>query len=179
MRSGGLIPEESFVTISDQSLGSNRCSSADHGVPRVFAIAELVPRANSPSSRSARVVNEETTGAKHLFAGVFWSDPGSAGGWSFGEHGPQVNGAPHVGAGEEVYLCLQGHVAVEWDGGTFEFGAGDIVYWPNNRWYRTKVIGNEPVKMFYVMAPPPTSIWPLGTAVTQTGQALDQGSQPT
>jgi mannose-6-phosphate isomerase-like protein (cupin superfamily) len=107
-----------------------------------------------------------------MFAGVFWSDPGSKGGWSFGDRDPQVEGCPHVGSCEEVYLCLRGRVAVEWEGGSFEFGAGDIVYWPNNRWYRTRVIGDEPVQMFYVMAPPPTSMWGLGDKVTQTGQPV-------
>jgi mannose-6-phosphate isomerase-like protein (cupin superfamily) len=139
------------------------------GRPQVFKISTLVPRANSPESRSARVVNAETTGAQHLFAGVFWSNPGATGGWSSGATDPKVEGAPHVGIGEEVYLCLRGRVAVEWEGGTFEFGAGDIVYWPNNRWYRTRVIGDEPAQVFYVMAPPPTSIWSLGPAVTPTG----------
>jgi mannose-6-phosphate isomerase-like protein (cupin superfamily) len=138
----------------------------------VFSIKDLAARANSPSSRSARVVNAETTGAKNMFAGVFWSDPGSEGGWSFGERDPNVEGAPHVGVGEEVYLCLRGRIAVEWEGGAFEFGAGDIVYWPDSRWYRTKVIGDEPVQVFYVMSPPPTSIWPLGEAVTQTGEPI-------
>ena len=143
-----------------------------HGIPRAFSIADLVPRANSPVSRSARVVNEATTGARSLFAGVFWSDPGAAGGWSFGEKDPGVEGCPHVGSCEEVYLCLRGRVAVEWEGGSFEFGAGDVVYWPNNRWFRTRVLGDEPVQMFYVMAPPPTSLWDLGDPVTQTGERL-------
>src|SRR5262245_61179457 len=98
------------------------------GIPRAFSIADLVPRANSPTSRSARVVNAETTGSQSLFAGVFWSDPGSKGGWSFGDRDPRVEGCPHVGSCEEVYLCLRGRVAVEWEGGSFEFGAGDIVY---------------------------------------------------
>lgn len=139
-------------------------------VPRVFRISELVPRANAPDSRSARVATPETVGSKHLFAGVFWSDPGSTGGWSFGQTDPRVEGSPHVGVGEEVYLCLRGRVEVEWEGGTFEFAAGDIVYWPNNRWYRTRVIGDEPAEIFYVMAPPPTSIWSLGEHVTTTGK---------
>jgi mannose-6-phosphate isomerase-like protein (cupin superfamily) len=143
-----------------------------HGVPRVFSLRDLVPRANSPTSRSARVVNAETTGAKNLFAGVFWSDPGSPGGWSVGAADPQVEGCPFVGEGEEVYLCLRGRVAVEWEGGTFEFGAGDIVFWPNNRWYRTRVIGDEPVQIFYVMSPPPTSLWSLGERVSQTGEPV-------
>ncbi len=142
------------------------------GVPRVFSMSELVPRANSPSSRSARVVNAQTTGAANLFAGVFWSDPGSTGGWSFGEKDPHVEGCPCVGVGEEVYLCLRGRMEVAWEGGKYEFGAGDIVYWPNNRWFRTKVIGDEPVRMFYVMSPPPTSMWSLGEKVTQTGEAV-------
>ncbi|MBM3803647.1 MAG: cupin domain-containing protein [Acidimicrobiia bacterium] len=143
-----------------------------HGIPRVFTIRDLVPRANSPQSRSARVVNEETTGAKNLFAGVFWSDPGASGGWSFGSADPGVPGCPHVGVGEEVYLCIRGRVAVEWEGGSFEFGAGDIVFWPNNRWFRTRVISDEPVQMFYVMAPPPTSMWGLGDPVSQTGESI-------
>jgi len=143
-----------------------------HGVPRVFPISSLVPRANSPESRSARVVNAETTGARALFAGVFWSDPGAAGGWSFGSTDPKVPGSPHVGVGEEVYLCLAGRVAVEWEGGSFEFAAGDIVYWPNDHWYRSRVIGDEPVQVFYVMAPPPTSMWTLGDPVTITGEPV-------
>ncbi len=144
-----------------------------HGVPRVFTISTLIPRANSPVSRSARVVTAETTGAQNLLAGMFWSEPGAAGGWAFGDTDPMVDGAPHVGVGEEVYLCLRGRCRVEWEGGTFEFGAGDIVFWPNNRWYRSVVIGDEPVQMFYVMAPPPTSMWGLGERVTTTGEPVD------
>ena len=140
--------------------------------PRVFSIASLVPKANSPTSRSARIVNPEAVGQTSFFAGVFWSEPGSTGGWSFGERDPQVEGAPYVGRGEEIYVCLKGRLAVEWEGGAFEFGAGDIVYWPDSQWYRTRVIGTETVEMFYVMTPPPTSIWSLGTPITQTGQPL-------
>ena len=33
-----------------------------------------------------------------------------------------TGGAHTVGVGEEVYLCLQGRLAVEWEGGEFEFG---------------------------------------------------------
>ena len=153
-------------------IGQPAQPPSGHGVPRVFAMRDLVPQANSPTSRSARLVNAETTGAKSLFAGVFWSDPGSPGGWSVGSADPRVEGCPFVGEGEEVYLCLRGRVAVEWEGGTFEFGAGDIVFWPNNRWYRTRVIGDEPVQMFYVMSPPPTSLWSLGERVTQTGEPV-------
>ena len=156
---------------TDQS-GRPAGAPSGPGIPRVFSIGDLVPRANSPDSRSARVVNEQTTGAKNLFAGVFWSDPGAVGGWSFGDTNPGVEGCPHVGPGEEVYLCMRGRVAVEWEGGSFEFGAGDIVYWPNNRWFRTRVLGGEPVQMFYVMAPPPTSMWGLGDPVSQTGNPI-------
>ena len=141
--------------------------------PRVFSIADLVPRANSPTSRSARIINPDTVGETNLFAGVFWSEPGSTGGWSFGERDPQVDGAPFVGSGEEIYVCLRGRVAVEWEGGNFEFGAGDIVYWPNSRWYRTKVIGTEPVEVVYMMSPPPTSIWSLGGTVAQNGHPAE------
>lgn len=142
-------------------------SQASRGVPRVFAVAELQPRANSATSRSARAVTDETVGAMRLLSGMFWSDAGSEGGWAFGDTDPRVEGAPYVGVGEEVYLCLKGRVHVEWEGGEFEFGAGDIVYWPNNRWYRTRVL--EPVQMFYVMAPPPTSMWGLFERVDTTG----------
>jgi mannose-6-phosphate isomerase-like protein (cupin superfamily) len=141
-------------------------------VPRVFSMGSLVPRANSPTSRSARVANSETVGAKYLFAGVFWSDPGAAGGWSFGPVDPGLPGRPHTGEGEEVYLCLAGRFEVEWQGGRFEVGAGDIVFFPNGQWYRTKVISAEPVQVFYVMAPPPTSMWSLGKPVTTTGAPI-------
>src|SRR4051812_30223119 len=102
-------------------------TEATHSEPRVFRISELKFRENSPVSRSARAVTEETTGATKLLAGMFWSESGATGGWSFGDRDPHVEGAPWVGVGEEVYLCLQGRVAVTWEGGTFEFGAGDIV----------------------------------------------------
>ena len=144
-----------------------------HGVPRVFTISTLIPRANSPVSRSARVVTKETTGAQNLLAGMFWSEPGASGGWSFGDTDPHIEGAPHVGTGEEVYLCLRGRCSVEWEGGSFEFGAGDIVYWPNHRWYKSTVISDEPVQMFYVMAPPPTSMWGLFERVTTTGEPIE------
>ena len=148
-------------------------SDSSSGEPRVFSLANLDFRANSSSSRSARVATQETVGAKNLLAGVFWSDTGSVGGWSFGPSDPGVDGAPWVGEGEEVYLCLQGRVWVEWEGGEFEFGAGDIVFWPNNRWFRSRVISEEPVQMFYCMAPPPTSMWGLGERVTKTGQPAE------
>ncbi|MBM4407611.1 MAG: cupin domain-containing protein [Chloroflexi bacterium] len=142
-------------------------SQSSRDVPRVLAVSELQPRANSATSRSARAVTDETVGATRLLSGMFWSDEGSEGGWSFGDTDPGIAGAPYVGVGEEVYLCLKGRVHVEWEGGEFEFGAGDIVYWPNNRWYRTRVL--EPVQMFYVMAPPPTSMWGLFERVDTTG----------
>lgn len=152
--------------MSDQSQPLPGSSA---GEPRVFSIASLQYRANSPVSRSARAVTKETVGASKLLAGVFVAEAGSAGGWSFGDRDPQIAGAPFVGVGEEVYLCLQGRVAVEWEGGTFEFGAGDIVFWPNNRWYKSQVISSEPAQVFYCMAPPPTSMWGLGQRVTKTG----------
>lgn len=142
------------------------------GQPRVFHIHDLEFRANSPSSRSARAVTAETAGATRLLSGMFFSEPGSEGGWSFGDHDPGIAGAPWVGVGEEVYLCLQGRVQVEWEGGEFEFGAGDIVFWPNDRWFRTRVVSDKPVQMFYCMAPPPTSMWGLGEQVTKTGEAV-------
>jgi mannose-6-phosphate isomerase-like protein (cupin superfamily) len=144
-----------------------------HGVPRVFSISSLVPRANCPTSRSARVVNAELTGAEHLFSGIFWSDPGSTSGWSFGSLDPKAKGCPHLGIGEEVYLCLSGRIAVEWQGGSFEFGAGDIVYWPNNQWYRTRVISDVPAQVFYAMAPQPAWIWSVGDKVTQAGDPAE------
>ena len=74
----------------------------------------------------------------------------------------------------ETASRLRGRIEVEWEGGTFEFAAGDIVYWPNNRWYRTRVISEEPAEVFYVMSPPPTSIWSLGQQVTPTGKPVDE-----
>lgn len=138
--------------------------------PRVFSTDKLKFRANSPKSRSARAVTEETTGATKILSGVFFSEPGSEGGWSFGDSDPHVERAPWVGAGEEVYFCIQGRVEVEWEGGSFEFGAGDIVFWPNNSWFRTRIIGDEPAQIFYCMAPPPTHMWSLGDSVTKAGK---------
>lgn len=147
--------------------------STRNSPPRVFSIANLTAHANSPTSRSARLINPDTFGPTRFFAGVFWSEPDSTGGWSFGERDPRVDGAPHVGPGEEIYLCLKGRVAVEWEGGSFEFGAGDIVYWPDSQWYRTRVIGTEAVEVFYVMTPPPKWIWSLGKPVGQDGETRD------
>lgn len=152
---------------------SPRESSNENRGPRVFSISQLTPRANSPTSRSARIINPDTVGPTQFFSGVFWSEPGSTGGWSFGDSDPQIEGAPFVGRGEEIYVCLKGRLAVEWDGGNFEFGAGDVVYWPDCQWYRTKVIGDETVEIVYVMTPPPASIWSLGKPVTQTGASQD------
>jgi mannose-6-phosphate isomerase-like protein (cupin superfamily) len=144
------------------------------GQPRVFHVADLEYRANSSTSRSARAVTPDNVGSTFLQAGMFWSDRDSVGGWSFGDHDPGVEGAPWVGVGEEVYLCLQGRVHVEWQGGEFEFGAGDIVFWPNNSWVRSRVVSEEPVQMLYVMAPPPTSMWGLGERVTKAGEAVTE-----
>src|SRR5438034_8574488 len=83
-----------------------------HGIPRAFSIADLVPRANSPVSRSARVVNEATTGARSLFAGVFWSDPGAAGGPLSSAHGRGAAGGARDAAGAAASLGLRGGVGV-------------------------------------------------------------------
>jgi oxalate decarboxylase/phosphoglucose isomerase-like protein (cupin superfamily) len=64
-------------------------------------------------------------------------------------------------------------MAVEWAGGTFEFGAGDIVYLPGNRWHCARVTGDEAVQMFYVMDPPPAWIWSRCQGVSQMGDLLE------
>ena len=70
-------------------------SVSSRDVPRVFAVADLQPRANSATSRSARAVTEETVGARNLLSGMFWSEPdpeGPGGGWSFGDTDPGSRG---------------------------------------------------------------------------------------
>ncbi len=129
-------------------------------VPRVFHLDAVPVGANNPTSRSARIVTPETTGSERLYAGMFWSEPGSRGGWSFRgddpDEGRTVDGIPHLGAHDEVYLCLRGRVRVDWDGGSFEFGANDIVYFPAGHTYTTEVVSDEPVQVFYVMGPAPS-----------------------
>jgi mannose-6-phosphate isomerase-like protein (cupin superfamily) len=127
--------------------------------PQVFHLSDVPTGANNPTSRSARIVTPESSGSQRLYAGMFWSDPGSRGGWSFRgddpDEGRTVDGIPHLGAHDEVYLCLRGHVRVTWDHGAFEFRANDVVFFPAGRTYRTEVLGDEPVQVFYVMAPAP------------------------
>lgn len=134
--------------------------------PRVFPLSEASPRPNNPTSRSARIATPDTTGSTRLFAGMFWSEPGSRGGWSFKgddpDEGRTVDGVPHLGEHDEVYLCLSGRVRVEWDDGSFEFGANDVVYFPAGHTYMTEVLGDEQVRVFYVMAPAPGWMTPLG-----------------
>ena len=133
--------------------------------PRVFAFREAAALPNNPTSRSARIVTPETTGSDRLFAGMFWSEPGSVGGWAFladdPAEGRTLDGIPHLGVHDEVYLCLAGRVAVDWDEGSFEFGEGDVVFFPAGYTYRTRVVGDEQVRVFYVMAPPPEWMAPL------------------
>lgn len=138
---------------------------SDPGWPRVFPLSEATARANNPTSRSARIVTPDTTGSTRLFAGMFWSEPGSRGGWSFRGNDPDegrtVDGIPHLGEHDEVYLCLSGRVHVEWEDGSFEFGANEIVYFPAGHTYMTEVLGDEQVRVFYVMAPAPGWMTPL------------------
>jgi mannose-6-phosphate isomerase-like protein (cupin superfamily) len=128
-------------------------------VPRVFHLADVPVGANNPTSRSARIVTPETTGSDRLYAGMFWSEPGSRGGWSFRgddpDEGRTIDGIPHLGSHDEVYLCLRGRVSVKWDGGSFEFGANDIVYFAAGHTYLTEVVSDEPAQVFYVMSPAP------------------------
>jgi mannose-6-phosphate isomerase-like protein (cupin superfamily) len=90
---------------------------------------------------------------------MFWSEPGSRGGWSFlrddPDEGRTVDGIPHLGAHDEVYLCLRGRIGVTWEDGAFEFGANDVVFFPAGQTYRTEVLGDEPAQVFYVMGPAP------------------------
>lgn len=135
--------------------------------PRIFHLAQVPVGSNSPTSRSARIVTPESTGSERLYAGMFWSQPGSCGGWSFRDEDPDegrtANGIPHLGAHDEVYLCLTGRVRVTWEDGSFEFGANDVVFFAAGRTYLTEVVGDEPVQVFYVMAPAPAWMAPLGS----------------
>jgi mannose-6-phosphate isomerase-like protein (cupin superfamily) len=137
------------------------------GEPRVFRLADVPIGANSPTSRSARIVTPETTGSERLYAGMFWSEPGSRGGWSFlgddPDEGRTLDGIPHLGSHDEVYLCLRGRVRVTWEGGAFEFGADDVVYFAAGHTYRTEVVGDEAVQVFYVMGPAPRWMTTLET----------------
>ena len=132
--------------------------------PQVFTISKLVPRENSPTSRSARLVNAELTGAAHLFAGVFWSDPGSISGWSYGPSDPRVQGCPHFG---ETWRKSTSVWAAEWSSNgkgarwSAERGTSSTCR-TGGQWYRTRAISDVPVEMFYVMSPPPTWLWSLG-----------------
>ena len=143
------------------SIGSH----ADRPRPRVFPLAETRPRANNPLARSSRIVTPATSGSQRLFAGMFWSDPGAAGGWAFMVDDPLegtvVDGIPHLGEHDEVYLCLAGRARVEWDEGSFEFGADDVVFFPAGYTYRSTVLGDEPLRVFYVMSPAPAWMTPL------------------
>lgn len=135
------------------------------GQPRVFHLDAVAVGANNPTSRSARIVTPESTGSDRLYAGMFWSEPGSRGGWSFQgddpDEGRTVEEIPHLGSHDEVYLCLRGRVRVTWEDGSFEFGANDVVYFPAGHTYRTEVVGDETVQVFYVMAPAPRWMAPL------------------
>ena len=137
----------------------------DRTEPRVFRLQDVPIGANNPTSRSARIVTPESTGSGRLYAGMFWSEPASRGGWSFHsddpDEGRMVEGVPHLGEHDEVYLCLRGRVRVTWDGGSFEFGPNDVVYFPAGRTYLTEVIGDEPAQVFYVMAPAPRWMAPF------------------
>ena len=137
------------------------------GEPRVFHLADIPALPNNPLARSARIVTPESTGSERLYAGMFWSEPGSAGGWSFRgddpDEGRTINGIPHLGLHDEVYLCLGGRVSVTWEDGAFEFGAGDVVFFAAGRTYMTQVLGDEPVQVFYVMAPAPGWMAPLSS----------------
>jgi mannose-6-phosphate isomerase-like protein (cupin superfamily) len=139
--------------------------TSERARPRVFPLRDAVALPNSPSARSARIVTPVTSGSERLFAGMFWSEPGSTGGWAFlpedPDEGKAVDGIAHLGEHDEVYLCLGGRVAVEWNNGSFEFAEGDVVFFPAGWTYRTRVLGTDQVRVFYVMAPAPGWMTPL------------------
>ena len=110
------------------------------GVPRVFHLTDVPAWPNHPLARSARIVTRESTGSQRLYAGMFWNEPGAIGGWSFRDDDPDE--------GRTV------------DG--IEFGANDVVFFAAGHTYLTEVIGDEPVQVFYVMAPAPAWMAPLG-----------------
>jgi mannose-6-phosphate isomerase-like protein (cupin superfamily) len=136
--------------------------------PRVFSLRDVRSGANNDLARSARIVTPESAGAQRLYAGMFWSEPGATGGWSFRgddpDEGRSVDGLPHLGDHDEVYLCLAGRMRIEWDGGSFEFGADDVVYFPAGHTYRSWVVGDQQVRVFYVMSPAPGWMTPLADA---------------
>lgn len=123
-------------------------------VPKVFHMSDASPGAHGPLSRSWRIVTPDSTGSTKLFAGMFWAQPGSSGGFSFEDRDPRLDNITFVGPCDEVYFVLQGRVRVEWSGGEFEYAGGDVVYFPSGHTYRTTVMGQVPVNVFYVMAPP-------------------------
>jgi mannose-6-phosphate isomerase-like protein (cupin superfamily) len=143
--------------------------------PHVFRMAEIArnARANSDLSRSARLVTPDTAGTRNVFAGVFWSDPGSTGGWSYRRDGSFDPALPFLGEIDELYYCLSGRIHVDWEEGDFDFGAGDIVFFPSGYSYRTRVVGDEQASCFYTMCPAPEYLWALRPeAVDSTGAAV-------
>lgn len=136
--------------------------------PRVFPLASQPFRPNDPTSSSARIVTPDTTGSTGIWAGVFRSQPGSEGGWAFLADDPErdtmADGIPHLGAHDEVYLCLAGRIRIDWDHGSFEFGKDDVVHFPAGFTYRSVVVSDEPAVVYYVMAPAPGWMMPLGDA---------------
>ena len=146
--------------------------------PHVFAIADIATQArpNNPTSRSVRLITPETAGTRNVFAGMFWSDPGSRGGWSYRREGGFDPALPFLGELDELYLCLSGRVRVEWEEGVFEFGANDIVFFPSGYSYRTQTVGDEQVQCFYVMCPAPEWMWDLGSeTVDSSGHLVESG----
>ena len=141
----------------------------DRARPQVFPLSRADARANDPTSRSVRVVTPESSGQGRLYAGAFWSEPGSEGGWSFIPDDPELHsmagGIAHLGDHDEVYLRLAGRILAEWEGdgerGSLEFGAGDVVHWPAGFTIRSRVLGDEPAHVFWVMGPAPSWMAPL------------------
>jgi len=145
--------------------------------PHVFHVADAAKtaRPNNPLSRSTRLITPETTGSNKMFSGMFWSDPGSQGGWSYRREGSFDPALPFLGELDEVYFCIQGRIHVDWEEGEFEFGANDIVYFPSGYSYRTRLVGDEQAIVFYVMVPAPEWMWDLGTeTVDSRGEVVQQ-----
>ena len=140
--------------------------------PRVFAIRESEARPNNPTAKSVRLLTPESTGQARLYAGAYWNQPGSEAAWAFlpddPDLGTMASGMPHLGDHDEVYVCLSGRTAVEWEGagtsGSFEFGAGDVVHWPSGFTYHLRNVGDEAVHVVWVVSPAPPWMAPLGEA---------------
>lgn len=117
---------------------------ASGGCPFVVRAGTVEPYqpANHAGTRNRRLIGPDTVGARMLEVVLGELEPGG-----------EARRHAHPGI-EQVCFMLEGRARVECDGREEEIGPGDACFFPADKPHRFTVIGDRPVKVLVIYAPP-------------------------